>query len=109
MIVENVVAQMIRAAGHALYFFSDADRESAKDRMEIDFLLSRSRTERRRNVSPIEAKSGNKYSTVSLGKFCAKYKRFLDVPYVLHPKDVKANGGVVCLPIYMAQLLVECR
>ena len=38
MVVENAVAQMIRAAGHKLYFFSDSDRNSAKDRMEIDFL-----------------------------------------------------------------------
>ena len=46
MVVENAVAQMIRAAGHKLYFFSDSDRDSAKDRMEIDFLLAKSRTDR---------------------------------------------------------------
>ncbi|MBQ2628161.1 MAG: ATP-binding protein [Kiritimatiellae bacterium] len=109
MIVENVVAQMIRAAGHALYFFSDSDRESAKDRMEIDFLLAKSRTERKRNVSPIEVKSGKRYSTVSLNKFRAKYKRFLDVSYVLHPKDLKTDGDIKCLPLYMAPLLVAGR
>ena len=109
MIVENLVAQMIRAAGHALYFFSDADRESAKNRMEIDFLLARSRTERRRNISPIEVKSGTRYSTASLDKFRMKYRRFLDVPYVLHPKDLKVEDGVTYLPLYMAPLLVACR
>ena len=109
MIVENVVAQMIRVAGHALYFFSDADRESARNRMEIDFLLARSRTERRHNISPIEVKSGMRYSTVSLDKFRTKYKRFLDVPYVLHTKDLKVEDGVTYLPLYMAPLLVACR
>lgn len=109
MIVENAVAQMIRSAGHALYFFSDADRESAKDRMEIDFLIAKSRTERRRNVSPIEVKSGKRYSTVSLSKFLVKYRRFLDASYVLHPKDLKVEDGVTYLPLYMAPLLVECR
>ena len=106
MVVENIVAQMIRTAGHALYFFSDSDRDSAKDRMEIDFFLAKSRTERNRNISPIEVKSGKRYSTVSLDKFRAKYRRFLDVPYVLHPKDLKVVDGVTYLPLYMTPLLV---
>ena len=109
MVVENVVAQMLRASGHRLYFYSDADRTSSKDRMEIDFLLAKSRTERKHNVSPVEVKSGKRYSTVSLGKFCAKFKRFLDTPYVLHPKDLKIENGVTYLPLYMAPLLVSCR
>ena len=109
MIVENVVAQMFRAAGHSLYFFSSSDRDSAKDRMEIDFLLAKSRTERMGNISPIEVKSGKRYATVSLDKFRAKYGRFLDVPFVLHPKDVKVVDGVTYLPLYMASLLVMCR
>ena len=109
MIVENVVAQMIRTAGHRLYFFSDADRTSAKDRMEIDFLLAKSRTEKRRNISPIEVKSGKRYSTVSLDKFRTKFKRFLDTPYVLHPKDLKIEDGVTYLPLYMTPLLVTGR
>ena len=109
MVVENVVAQMIRAAGHSLYFFSDADRESAKDRMEIDFLLAKSRTERNRNISPIEVKSGKRYSIVSLNKFRTKYRRFLDTPFVLHPKDLKVADGVTYLPLYMTSLLVTQR
>lgn len=109
MVVENAVAQMIRAAGHKLYFFSDSDRDSAKDRMEIDFLLAKSRTDRNGNISPIEVKSGKRYSTISLNKFRMKYKRFLDVPYVLHPKDVKVDSGVTYLPLYMAPLLVAHR
>ena len=109
MVVENAVAQMIRATGHTLYFFADADRESAKDRMEIDFLLAKSRTERRRNISPIEVKSGKHYSIVSLNKFRAKFKQFLDKPYVLHPRDLKVEGGITYLPLYMAPLLVEGR
>lgn len=76
--------------------------------MEIDFLLAKSRTERNRNISPIEVKSGKRYSIVSLDKFRAKYRRFLDVPYVLHPKDLKVSDGVTYLPLYMASLLVAC-
>ena len=105
MIVENVVAQMLRAAGHKLYFYSSSDRTDPSNRMEIDFLVSRSRTMPQHNVSPIEVKSGRKYSTVSLDKYRAKYATFLDASFVLHKKDVMIKDGVVYLPLYMAYLL----
>ncbi len=57
----------------------------------------------------LEVKSGKRYATVSLDKFRAKYGRFLDVPFVLQPKDVKVVDGVTYLPLYMASLLVMCR
>ena len=105
MIVENAVAQMLRAAGHRLYFYSKSDRNDAANRMEIDFLVAKSNTRRKRNVSPIEVKSGRKYSAVSLDKFRAKFAPFIDTPFVLHKKDVQVRDGVVFLPLYMAPLL----
>lgn len=53
MVVENVVAKMIRAAGYKLYFCSKSSRDNADDRMELDFLLSKSMTDRKNNISPI--------------------------------------------------------
>ena len=38
MLIENVVAHMLRAAGHKLYFYSNSYRTSAADRIEIEFL-----------------------------------------------------------------------
>ena len=107
MIVENVVAQMLRAAGHKLYFFSCSDRTDAANRMEVDFLVSKSRTMPQHNVSPIEVKSGRKYSTVSLDKYRTKYSAFIDTPFVLHKKDVAVKDGVVYLPLYMTYLLAR--
>ena len=107
MLVENIVAQMLRAAGHKLYFYSNSDRNERENRMEIDFLTARSRTQRKRNISPIEVKSGRKYSTVSLDKFRAKFASVLDTPFVLHTKDVQLKDGVVYLPLYMAPLLIR--
>ena len=106
MIVENVVAQMLRAAGHKLYFYSKSDRNDASNRMEIDFLVAKSRTQPRRNISPVEVKSGRKYSTVSMDKFRAKFAPFLDEAFVLHKKDVQVKDGVIYLPLYMTQLLI---
>ena len=44
MIVENVVAQMLVASGHKLYFYSCSCREDKEERMEIDFLIAKSKT-----------------------------------------------------------------
>lgn len=105
MLVENIVAQMLRAAGHKLYFFSNSSRISAEDRMEIDFLITKSVTTSRHNISPIEVKSGQRYTLNSLRKCIAKYGFQLSTPYVLHDKDMKIKDGIVYLPLYMTPLL----
>ena len=105
MIVENIVAQMLRAAGHRLFFFSKYSAESASDRMEIDFLISKSRITSRHNISAIEVKSGKQYTITSLNKCITKYSNQLSTPYVLHTKDLKVENGIVFLPLYMTPLL----
>ncbi|MFA7493497.1 MAG: DUF4143 domain-containing protein [Proteiniphilum sp.] len=104
MLVENIVAQMLRASGHKLYFFSNYSKTSADDRMEIDFLISKTVTTSRHNISPIEVKSGNRYAITSLRKCIAKYGSQLSTPYVLHDKDLKEDNGIVYLPLYMTLL-----
>jgi hypothetical protein len=103
MLVENIVAQMLQAAGHRLYFFSK--NGASEDRMEIDFLIAKARTTSRHNISPIEVKSGSNYRLKSLQKCIAKYGSALATPYVLHDKDLKEEEGIVYLPLYMTPLL----
>lgn len=105
MIVENAVAQMLVAAGRPLFFFSKYDKSDAAERMEVDFLIAKSRLGRRKNISPIEVKSSKNYMTVSLDKFRRKYGQFIDTPYVLHAGELKEETDVVYLPLYMAPLL----
>lgn len=105
MIMENIVAQMLTAAGHRLYFFSKSSRENAADRMEIDFLIAKSKITNKHNISPIEVKSGDRYALSSLNKFRRKYAEYVNVPYVLHTKDLKEEDGIVYLPIYMTMFL----
>ena len=107
MLVENVVAQMFRAAGHKLYFYSNSSRTNSEDRMEIDFLLAKPGLTRRHNISPVEVKSGRSYAYESLSKFRRRFANFLDKAYVLHVKDVNEKDGVLHLPLYMAPLLVS--
>lgn len=105
MLVENIVAQMLRAAGHKLYFFSKSSGKNAGDRMEIDFLISKPTVTSRHNISPIEVKSGKQYTLTSLVKCIKKYDKQLSTPYVLHDKDLKTEDGIVFLPLYMTPLL----
>lgn len=105
MIIENIVAQMLTAAGHKLYFFSNPSRENSEDRMEIDFLIAKSKISSRHNISPIEVKSSKNYTLTSIRKFMNKYKEQLYTPYVLHTSDLKQEEGIVYLPVYMTMLL----
>ncbi len=105
MIIENMVAQMLVATGHKLYFYSNPSREDASSRMEIDFLIAKSKISNRHNISPIEVKSGKNYTTASLKKFMKKYNEQLYIPYVIHTKDFKEQDGITYLPIYMTSLL----
>ena len=105
MLVENVVAQMLKASGHELFFYSNNSKDSAEDRMEIDFLVSKPVITNRHNISPIEVKSSNNYTITSLNKLRTKFAPMLAESYVLHPADVEVKDGIVYLPLFMASLL----
>lgn len=105
MLVENVVAQMLKASGHKLFFFSKSDREDAANNMEVDFLIRKRTITSRHNICPVEVKSSSRYTYTSLNKFRAKYAEQLATPYVMHTGDVEIQDGVVFLPLYMTPLL----
>lgn len=105
MIVENIVAQMLAASGHKLYFYSNSSRDDSSSRMEIDFLIAKSKISNRHNISPIEVKSSKNYTLSSLRKFINKYSEQLHIPYVLHTGDLKSEDGIMYLPLYMTPLL----
>lgn len=105
MLLENLVAQMLVAAGHKLYFYTNTADKKAESRMEIDFLIAKSKITNKHNISPIEVKSGTRYALTSLNKFRTKYVEQVNIPYVLHTNDVKVDAGIVYLPIYMTMLL----
>ncbi len=105
MIIENIVAQMLISSGHKLYFYSNPTQADASSRMEIDFLISKSKITNRHNISPIEVKSGKNYTINSLNKFRVKYSAQTTTPYVIHTADYKEEDGVIYLPIYMTTLL----
>lgn len=102
MIVENLVAQLLRSNGIPLFFYSSTSRENSRDRMEIDFLVRKTHITTRHNIIPIEVKSSNRYSLSSLEKFTTKFKNYLAYPLVLHTGDYLQKDGIEYLPLYMA-------
>ena len=105
MLVENIVAQMLKAAGNELFFYSNYDKEEAENRMQVDFLIQKEVVTSRHNISPIEVKSGTNYTLTSINKCIKKFGQYLNTPYVLHTKDVEVKDGLVYLPLYMTMLL----
>lgn len=104
MLMENIVSQMLTAAGHQLYFYSKSS-EVAEERMEIDFLLQKDKVTSRHNIRLIEVKSGKNYTLSSLLKCKNKYEEYITTPTVLHTADYKVENGITYLPIYMTPLL----
>ena len=100
MILENAVAQALRASGHRLFFYSRLDPDNRENNIEIDFLIVR-----KKKVSPIEVKSGAYQHHSSLDKFKAKFSKTIGELYIVYTKDIMARDGIVHIPVYMAMFL----
>lgn len=100
MIMENIVAQMLRTNGHKLYFYSRCDNTNRENHMKIDFLISENK-----KIAPIEVKSNNYTSHSSLDKFKTKFSSKIGNSYILYSKDVMIKDGIIHLPFYMAMFL----
>lgn len=105
MVLENAVAQMLVSTGRKLFFYANADRSNKDNRMEIDFLIAKSKITNRHNISPIEVKSSKYYTLSSIHKFMEKYSEQLHTPIVLHTSDLKQEDGILYLPVYMTALI----
>lgn len=105
-VYENAVAQLLRAAGHRLFFHAWTD--TAKDdegntvdrRYEIDFIIGRGS-----KICPIEVKSSGYKSHRSLDVFLNKYSRRIDCSYLAYTKDLRRDNRLTLLPVYMTGLL----
>jgi hypothetical protein len=100
MIMENYVAQAFSCNERKLFFYSRYDLSSAENRMEIDFLIRRGD-----KICPVEVKSGNYRSHLSLDKFKKKFKKRIGESFILYTKDVMLKDDIIHLPLYMAMFL----
>ena len=98
-VYENAVAQMLRASGNELFYYT-FPTESGKHNYEIDFLLSR-----HNKLCPLEVKSSGYKSHVSLDAFYNKFSSRISERYLVYGKDLLRQDGVSYVPFYMVQFL----
>jgi hypothetical protein len=100
MLMENIVAQMLRANGKKLFFYSRSDSKERINNIEIDFLVSD-----HKRICPVEVKSSAYRKHSSLDKFSGKFTSRIGNRYILYQKDLLVKDGVIHLPIYLAMFL----
>lgn len=100
MIYENAISQMISAKGRKLYFYTKYSEEKHRNDIEIDFLLSND-SKMNFKVFPLEVKSSKNYTTTSLGRFKELFGKRIDMSYIIHPKNLAIDEGIVKIPPYM--------
>ena len=101
MFMENIVAQTLRSNGHRLFFHvfykENEDGTEKKNRYEVDFLVRHGK-----KIDPIEVKSSGYSGHASLDYLMEKHSKTLGQPYILYAKDLKKDGNILFLPLYMA-------
>lgn len=98
-IYENLVAQMLTAAGNKLFYYTF--KKDEKHLYEIDFLLSRGN-----KICPIEVKSSGYKTHTSLDAFRTKYSARIKNSYLIYTKDLQiGDNKLVYLPFYMTNMI----
>lgn len=100
MLYENVIAQMLVANGHRLFFYTHYSEEKKRNDIEIDFIISNN-SKTKYKMFPIEVKSSSNYSVTSLNKFKEKYKSRIGCCYIIHPRNLIMKEDILCIPPYM--------
>lgn len=103
MILENMVAQMLRASGHGLYFHEylyKPEGNEKEQKYEIDFMVVK-----KKKICPIEVKSSNYKSHKSFDYLVKKYQIKMEDRYIIYTKDFKYEDGIMYIPIYMTMFI----
>jgi hypothetical protein len=94
-----LVVQELAFNGHDL-IFSVFEKEGSASRYEVDFLITNGK-----KISPVEVRSGVSGKHASLDRFIEKYHGRIGESFVVHSKDLRTDGKIAYLPIYMTMFL----
>lgn len=98
-VYENLVAQMLVAAGNELFYHSWPTPDG-KHNYEIDFLLSRGN-----KLCPLEVKSSGYKAHASLDAFQEKFSARILHRYLIYTKDLARDQDVLMLPVFIVGLI----
>lgn len=105
MIYENAISQIIASKGKKLYFYTRYSEEKHRNDIEIDFLLS-NESKMNFKVFPVEVKSSKNYTTTSLIRFKEAFNKRIDMSYIVHPKNLAIDNGILKMPPYMFSVVI---
>lgn len=98
-VYENIVAQMLKANGHQLFYYT-WPTENEKHNYEIDFILTQGS-----KICPIEVKSSGYKTHASLDAFKTKFSDRILWNYLIYTKDLRKDGDVILLPVFLTMFL----
>ena len=96
---ENIVAQMLYASGNKLFYYTFPKNNSTHN-YEVDFIVAK-----KNKVCPIEVKSSGYKTHASIDAFAHKFSSKIDQKYLIYTKDLRNDGDLICIPIYMTMFL----
>lgn len=96
---ENIVAQMLYASGNKLFYYT-FPKDNSSHNYKIDFLVVK-----RNKVCPIEVKSSGYNTHASIDEFANKFSSKIGQRYLVYTKDLRKDGDIICMPIYMTMFL----
>ncbi len=99
MFFENAVAQELAKSGRDLVFSEFRTKESTS-LYEVDFILPGMK-----KIRPVDVKSSNSGSHKSMDVFCKRFRNRVEGPIIIHSKDLRVDGDLLYIPIYMTMLL----
>ena len=98
-VYENMTAQILAANGHSLYYHTFLNPKT-RHNYEIDFLSLK-----QNKLCPIEVKSSGHSTHKSLDAFAEKYSERIAEKYLVYTKDLRKDGDILMLPIYLLPFL----
>lgn len=96
---ENIVSQILYANGNKLFYYT-FPKENSSHNYEIDFLIAK-----RNKICPIEVKSSGYKTHASMDAFIDKFSGKTGQRYLVYTKDLRKEGELLYLPIYMTMFL----
>jgi len=96
---ENMVAQMLVANGHALYYHTFLN-EKTNHNYEVDFLISK-----KNKICPIEVKASGYNTHKSLDAFSEKFSERIAEKYLVYTKDLKKDADILMMPVYLVPFM----
>lgn len=100
MLFENMVAQELKMNHFNLRYAEFYEKHDDKHIHEVDFIIPNGK-----KIIPLEVKSGVSSKHRSLDIFMERYKERIDRAYVIHSKDLRVEGDLIYIPIYMTMFI----